>query len=273
MTKIPSHFERHDTRSGRFYEIDGESYPSVTTLLEIIAKPALLGWISKVEREMVIKVAGELYQDCPVDKKMSAAAWQVTLNNRLGTAKASAKELAKAGEIGSQVHALIEWSLKAELLHDAGPSPRISDQAQWAYMAWQNWRRRVHLKPLYVEQVVYSSEYGYAGTLDLVAEVNGVLTVLDWKTGKGVYNEAHLQNAAYRQAWREMKQGDPKQGLIVRLPKNVEDPEFEVEVEVVEAKPEEEMFPRFLDAARLWMWQNEMNLEREKKKASLEKEA
>ena len=78
-------------------------------------------------------------------------------------------------------------------------------------------------KPLMVEFTVVSHKYGYAGTADLLAEVNGVLTLVDWKTGKSVYREAHLQNAAYRQAVREMGLGDPQQGLILRLPKSTED--------------------------------------------------
>jgi hypothetical protein len=267
------------TTYGRFYEIDGRSYPSVTNILNIIGKPALINWAAKVEREMVIKVSSELYQNTPMGvPHMTPAAWTITLNNRLGKEKAMAKELAKASEIGTQVHDLIEWTLKGELCYDAGPSPRISDKAQWAFMAWEDWRRSVKLKPLYVEQVVYSQGYGYAGTLDLLCEIKlselisyfikksqevpqeltalskkqvSALTVCDWKTGKAVYPEAYLQNAAYRQAWREMGQGNPELGLIVRLPKVETDPEFEVVV----APPEVYSFEKFRAAYSLWTWQ------------------
>jgi len=119
-----------------------------------------------------------------------------------------------------------------------------------------------------VEQVVYSEKHRYAGTLDLLAEVNGVLTVVDWKTGKAVYSEAHLQNAAYRQAVREMKHGDPKQGLIVRLPKTYDDPEFEV----VEAKSEVSQFPKFTNAIALWTWMQEMETEYQERQAMKEQD-
>jgi hypothetical protein len=88
--------------------------------------------------------------------------------------------------------------------------------------------------------------------MDLLAEVNGKLTVLDWKTGKAIYPEAHLQNAAYRHALREMGHGDPVQGMVVRLPKNEEDPEFEVQI--IE-QPESELLSIFLNAKFLWHWQ------------------
>ena len=272
---------RKDTTYGRFYEIDGRSYPSVTNILNIIGKPALINWAAKVEREMVIKVSSELYQDMPFsERRMSPEAWIVTLNNRLGKEKAMAKELAKAGEIGTQVHDLIEWTLKGELCYEVGPSPRITDKAQWAFMAWEDWRRSVKLKPFYVEQVVYSQNYGYAGTLDLLCEINlselisyyikkkqevpdqltglskrqvSALTVCDWKTGRAIYPEAYLQNAAYRQAWREMGQGSPELGLIVRLPKVETDPEFEVQV----APMESYSFEKFRAAYSLWTWQQQ----------------
>ena len=264
MAKNITTDSRRQMKQGRFYQIDGVGLlPSVTTILKVISKgEALNNWIAKVEREMVIKVSGDLYEDIAGTAKMSRAAWALTMNNRLGKERAMSREIAKAAEIGSQVHALIEWTMKAELMHDAGPSPRISDKAQWAFMAWEDWRKSVNLKPLYVEQVVYSTQYGYAGTLDLLAEVDGVLTVIDWKTGKAVYAEAHLQNAAYRQAIREMGHGDPQAGLIVRLPKVERDPEFQV----VPAKPEPPMFSKFLDAFSVWKWQEQMDAEREAEK-------
>ena len=261
--KTPTIKNRKQTRAGRFYDIDDcGTLPSVTTILSVIGKPALMAWAAKVEREMVTKVSADLYEDLAGTPKMSRAGWLLTLDTRLGREKAHSKELAKAGEIGSQVHELIEWTLKAELMYEAGPSPRISDAAQWAYMAWEDWRRAVKLKPVAVEQVIWSREHGYAGTLDLLAEVEGVLTVVDWKTGKAVYGEAHLQNAAYRQAIREMGHGDPKQGLIVRLPKVETDPNFEV----VAAKPENLMFPKFLDAMSVWKWAQEMESDYQAKK-------
>jgi len=236
--------------------------PSVTTILQVISKPALTAWSAKVEREMVTSASADLYEDIHGTPRMSRSAYLITLRNRLGLQKAHVKELAKASDIGSQAHALIEWTMRTQLMQKCGPSPRITDAAQWAFMAWEDWRKTVNLKPVCIEQVVFSENYGYAGTLDLLAEVEGVLTVVDWKTGKAVYSEAHLQNAAYRQAIREMGHGDPKQGLIVRLPKVETDPNFEV----VAAKPENLMFPKFLDAMSVWQWQQEMEAEYQAKK-------
>jgi hypothetical protein len=267
MTKTKR--EVGDKRWYRIHE-DQPEYPSVTTILQVLAKPALVAWSAKVEREMVMNVSKELYLDAPAAPKMTGAAWLTTLQTRLGTAKAHKKLLEKAGDIGSQIHSLIEWSLKASLMKDAGPSPRICDKAQWAFMAWEDWRKSIDLKPIWVEQTVWSDRNGVAGTMDLFAELSGEVTakhwltgekvtktltstpaILDWKSGKRVYPEAFLQNAAYRSFLREMGHGDPQDGLIVRLPKVEDDPEFEV----VWCPPEEECLPVFYHALKLWKWQ------------------
>jgi hypothetical protein len=83
--------------------------------------------------------------------------------------------------------------------------------------------------------------------------VKGVLTVLDWKSGKAIYPEAFLQNHAYRHA--ATRAGLPSaQGLIVRLPKHLEDPAWEVM-----PVPATLTLEDFLAALRLWRWQRAMN--------------
>jgi hypothetical protein len=100
--------------------------------------------------------------------------------------------------------------------------------------------------------VVACPTCGFAGTLDLYARVQGVLTVFDWKSGKAIYPEAFLQNIAYRHA--ATRHGWPSvQGLIVRLPKRFDDPAWEVM-----AVPDSIVLEDFLAALRLWRWQRRM---------------
>jgi hypothetical protein len=247
---------RRQTRAGRFYELpDGRLVPSITTILSVIGKRALVGWAGKVERELVMQASADLFEEMRgsdgkphVLGKLSRLGWITRLEGRVGKAKAAQRELAKAAEIGSQTHAMIEWSLRQELGQRPGPMPELGVKAGRAFRAWLDWRAGVKLKPLHIEQVVYSGMHGCAGTFDLDAEVGGVETLLDWKTGKRVYWEAKLQNAAYRNMLREMGHGDPKRGLIVRLPKQDSDPGFEV----VSAGEEAENFETFLLVKRLW---------------------
>ena len=228
--------------------------PSVTTILSVISKPALIPWAVKMERE-AIRAA---FLDALTDQakgflaleKDPDAAWNVVLR-MTESHKAADKVKNKAAEIGSAAHALIEWQTKRELGFPVSSEPPAAPEAaQWAFMAWQDWARKVRFKPLESELVVYSTQHGYIGTVDTIAFVEEQLTCVDYKTGKAVYREAHLQNVAYRQAYAEANSGMWTKGLVLRLPKAESDPEFEP-VEVTEGH---ETLPAFLGFKAGWQW-------------------
>jgi hypothetical protein len=243
--------KRVDGPSGRFYHVDGLEFPSVTHILGCIGKPALINWAANQERALVSEAAADLYEDLrTIPTPMPRTAYLTTLQARIGKTKAHQRELAKAGEIGTQAHALIEWNLRKDLGQVVGPEPRVHENATWAFMAFQDWASSVNLVPKYIEQTVFSRVHGYAGTMDLLAEVNGVLTLVDFKTGKAIYAEAHLQNVAYQAALIEMGHSTPAAGLIVRLPKVQTDPAFEVAA----VAPVAELMPTFLAVKAVWVW-------------------
>ncbi len=101
----------------------GEKYVSVTTVLQAVGKPALVAWSAKVEREMVIAKAARLYGECNGKPEApSTIDFALRLERLLGAEKAHTKELEKAGAIGSSIHELVEWSLRAELCQAVGKS-------------------------------------------------------------------------------------------------------------------------------------------------------
>ncbi len=234
----------------RFYTIEGQRLPSVTTVLDIIAKPALGPWYAKEERRYFETAMLEvLSRPGARDPEFVLAAVAEAVTG----VKAADREKQKAAAIGTAVHAGIEWELRMQLGEDAGPVPRLPEAAAWAVESWKDWARSVNLEPLAIERTVYCLECGYAGTLDLYARVKGVLTVLDWKSGKAIYPEAFLQNLAYRHA--ATRAGLPSaQGLIVRLPKRLDDPAWEVM-----PVPTPLTLDDFLAALHLWRWQRAMN--------------
>ena len=257
-----------NSKSGRFYDVDGVMLPSVTTILGAINKPALVQWAAKEERTMVIEAAADLYGDVHGTPKMSRPTYIATLDGRIGKLKANQKILAKAGEIGTQVHALIEWNLRRQLGQVVGPEPKVEEKSLWAFMAWEDWAKAVRLRPLLIEQRIFSLTHGYAGTMDLLAEVNDVVTLVDFKTGKAVYAEAHLQNVAYQVALAEMGHTIPQAGMIVRLPKNEQDPGFEA----VQCPTVDELLPTFLAVKKVWQWwYAQEQAYQEKRKAELDK--
>jgi len=248
MAPVPASAPRPAWRD-RFYTIDGYRLPSVTTILDIIAKPALGPWYAKEERRYFETAMLEvLSRPGARDPEFVLAAVAEAVTG----VKAADREKQKAAAIGTAVHAGIEWELRRQLGEDAGPAPHLPEVAAWAVESWKDWARSVTVGPVAIERTVYCLECGYAGTLDLYARVKGVLTVLDWKSGKAIYPEAFLQNLAYRHAATHAGLSST-QGLIVRLPKLLDDPAWEVM-----PVPTTLTLEDFLAALRLWRWQRAM---------------
>lgn len=244
---------RRKTTSGRFYEITpGKPYPSITNVLGVINKPALVGWAGKVEREACVEAAVKLAFDAEFESQMNdEEAYKKALIARIGKQKAAIKEIQAAAEIGTEAHALCEWYVRKMLGWSVGQEPKACDKAQWGFMAFQDWCKAHSFKPTSAEQVVFSHEQEFAGTLDLLGYVDDVLTIVDIKTGKAIYSEAKLQVAAYWGALREMGTA-AQQGVVLRLPKVETDPEFEA----VTISNLDWHYNRFLHALALWHWQD-----------------
>lgn len=248
-------FTRKTSASGhRTYEIDGVVMPSVTTVLSCIGKPFLVPWAAKMERELVMESAANLYEETSSTAKWSRATYLATLLSRMGKQKAFQKEGDKAKEIGSQVHALIEWNLRKNIGETVGSAPIIhAQEGLWAMMVWEDFSKAHDLRPSSIEQTVWSTQHRYAGTMDWVAELDGVQTVGDWKTGKAIYPEYLMQISAYMMALVEM--GHAKkgvQGCLVRFPKLTTDPAAEMRIVLWEEA--EQHFEVFLHVMQLFHW-------------------
>lgn len=258
---------RRATKAGRFYEIvPGDPWPSVTTIEDIIAKQALYNWYAKTEREAVMAVAGDMFEELSkplvLSTGMTRAVYLSLLESRLGKQKAGQREMQSAGEIGTQAHEMVEWHVRKLLGLKVGPMPKISDKAAWAFMAFEDWARSVEFLPLRSEQVVFSHRHRYAGTMDILAWIakgkSRELALIDIKTSSGVWPEMRLQLSAYYHALIEMGLEKADHCLIVRLPKKESDPEFEV----VEVTDLERHFEAFLAARQLWQWKYDEDKQR-----------
>lgn len=123
-----------------------------------------------------------------------------------------------AAEIGTIVHAMIECDLRGNELDRAlyQPWPAEADEA---FDVWLEFKDTSHVETVAVEHPLTSVRYRYGGTLDLVARINGRLTLADFKTGKGVYSEHLYQIAAYAHLWAENHSEPLERMGILRLSK------------------------------------------------------
>jgi len=265
--------QRVQSRAGRLYRLpNGDYAPGVTTALSVMNKPALVDWSARLERQYCLDTAAQTFAEVigsefvlnaeGIAEHALAPKFRETMEARLSKARAHQKKLKSAGDIGTELHAAIERWIKERLGQSVGPMPQLSEPALLAFMAFDEWQKSVNFTPLATEVMVYDPYLGYAGTLDWIALVNGTLTLGDNKTGKAIYAEAVLQNAAYLAAVRKQcRLGDvPIQGCIVLFPKELADvKEKPFDVRIIPAEEHKTNFYAFLKALDLWRWINNFN--------------
>lgn len=128
-----------------------------------------------------------------------------------------------AGDKGSKVHNAIEDLIAGETVKmDAKYMNNSSKQEEEltleeyeAVIAFAEWANEVKPKFLHKEMTVISEKYGFAGTVDCIAEIDGEVYVIDWKTSQYIWPEYELQVSAYLEALKEMKVvKDAKLGIL-----------------------------------------------------------
>lgn len=164
-----------------------EHIPSVTQLLNLLGKPALVRWAARVAADFAINEWDALAA-LPLSERHQAI---------LGSADAARN---RAAVKGTEIHALAEQLLHGEPV-EAAPDVLPKVQAVARFIEGSG----LHI--VASENRVYSDAYddlglcAYAGTLDVLAKHPryGILLV-DWKTGSGPWPEMALQLGAYANA-------------------------------------------------------------------------
>jgi len=146
---------------------DGTIVPGVTTILGILAKPALIHW-----------------------------AWN------LGMQKQDYRKVRdKAADIGTIAHLMIECDIKGVPFDRTQYVPDNVDKAENAYLAWLEWRDKFKVITVASEKQIVSEEYKFGGTIDWVALHTDQLWLIDFKSSKDIYPEMKYQLAAYCYLW------------------------------------------------------------------------
>jgi len=147
----------------------GERVPSVTTILGILNKPALLDWAWK----------------CGCD----------------GLDYKAVRD--QAGDIGTLVHYLIMCHLTKTEPDTSEYSAQDIEKAENCLIKYWDWEKGHETEPVLVETPLVSDVYQFGGTIDFFGVIDGQPTLLDFKTGKAIYPEFFYQLAAYKQLLTE----------------------------------------------------------------------
>ena len=171
------------------YTFQGVTYPSVTTILNILDKSGpLMAWSAKE----TAKAAVRLLEDGTLPRLVATVGAEGAI--KALTAK-STWERDEAARIGTQIHQWADDHVNGRPVAytDGVIAKRVELYAGW----WSSsgWKLRIS------EAAVVSPNGGYGGTFDLLAyDADGKTVLADIKTGKGVYAETALQLAAYGMA-------------------------------------------------------------------------
>lgn len=164
-------------------------YPSVTSYLKVWPKPALDRW--KIEQAIMSALT------LPRKDGEADDAFAKRVAEDMG------EEARSAARIGTDLHGL----MNVRLVTGQWPVDIKPELRPWAEM-YEPWVASEITKTILSEEVLCNDEWGYAGTVDLIAETRQYgLAVLDFKnqnvreTGPAFYEEWLMQLFAYAAAW------------------------------------------------------------------------
>ena len=166
---------------------EGKPLIGVTTALGIISKgDGLIQWgVNQAVEHIAEQLKGELSpEDVFIMLHAAKSAWRSKRD--------------EAADIGSQAHKWVETYLRGE-----DPPWPEQEAVRNSCEAAVRWLDRHRWKSIEIEKQIYSPRYGYAGILDWWAEIDGVVSIPDWKTSKGIYSSYRFQTAAYLKALEE----------------------------------------------------------------------
>jgi len=181
-----------------YWKEKGLFIPGATSILGILDKPALIQWAANKAVEHVVANLQEGASKADIKRVCEEAKGR----------HVRIKE--EAGEIGSNVHEL------AHKLFSGQPILVPEDKpTQNGLTGIMDWIKSNDIQPIDIERVAFSKSAFFAGTFDLLAAVNGKLSLIDLKTSAFVYIEHKLQLGGYKFAWEEEFRGDRINQLII----------------------------------------------------------
>ncbi len=152
---------KYSTHS-QYYNQEGVEIPSVTTILKVLNKPALVKWA-----------------------------------NIMGFKRRSTDEiLENAGSIGTEMHECIERYFKKEKYQLPEEKYHLRDTLLKRLDGFLSWVKTIEtITPLMLEAKLEGDTFG--GTMDFYGMVDGLETILDFKTSSRVHGSMFLQLGGY----------------------------------------------------------------------------
>ena len=164
---------------------DGFCVPGVTTITGVMDKPALVKWANGLGLKGID----------------------------------STKYVDNLANVGSLAHDIIHCHLTKQECDTSMYSKDQIDLAETCVIKWHYWADSKEISVIGSEMPLVSEKHQFGGTCDLYAKVDGVNTLIDLKTCKGIYDEQFTQVAGYKLLLEEAGY-TVDQCMIVRIGRN-----------------------------------------------------
>lgn len=232
------------TRNASGYWIDGKFHRRVTTVTKGLPKEWMGPWtagyvaqyvadnatiVAELIKKKKLKDLVNLLKGSPYSRRDEAADRGTILH-----------DASEAITRGSELESLIETLQPDEIACITGVSRYHQSQVEAGF------------RNLACELTVFNSTIGYAGTLDRWDLGPERFKIIDWKTGKGVYDEYTIQMTGYRNAEfaivgsREVS-ANKFVGKVIRWK-----PEYAEHMAVVHVTPEGARYHEIIYDERMW---------------------
>jgi len=197
----------------------------VTTALNILAKPALIGWAYNKGKN------GEnLY------------------------------EQGESANAGTVIHARILGYFLGYEIDNYNISPQVWGWSENSLNSFKELIRKKKIELIIAETPLISEKYQYGGTLDLYAKFDGVRELWDFKSGTGIYEDNIYQLSGLNNLLIENGFEPPERVVPVNIPKS---PDDSFAIQSINASNLELEFKIFLDCVGIYY--NKRNIKLRKK--------
>lgn len=205
--------------------------PSVTGILGMKSKPALVNWAAKESLKVVYRHVAEFQSQYGETAVVSAS----LIEGWLADAVENWREEDKSTTIGTVAHryayeelrfrcGLTNTKPKFPIEHDAvlmpDFTPGMLEMANASASQVVKYFDEHHFQPQMMERPLWSPTHGYCGTPDFIGLIDGVRSVADYKTSKKIYAEYWAQLAALQLMYQEEFGVELEQRVAINIPKD-----------------------------------------------------
>jgi len=197
-----------------------QKIPGVTTVLNVLAKPALIVW-----------------------------AYNKGINGE------NLYERDESANTGTVIHARILGYFLGYEIDNYNISPQVWDWSENSLNSFKELIRKKKIKLIVAETPLVSEKYGYGGTLDLYAYFDDRRELWDFKTGSGIYETNIYQLAALNNLLIENGYEPPERVVPVNIPKS---PDDSFSIQSISADNLKDEFEIFLSCLKIYKLQKKI---------------